>query len=116
MHCTDIYLLNKMPLKCCISNCQKKKQYLCLGREEISKDRWVKFTNRRNWVPTELFRNFIKHFQPMYKQGNRNQLLKHLKPVPTIFDPKIEDEGRHVSHESTDVDGGNCKKRVFQER
>ena len=50
-----------------------------------------------NWAPTELFRNFIKHFQPMYKQGNRNRLFKHLKPVTTIFDPKFEDESDATS-------------------
>ena len=34
----------------------------------------------------------------MYKQGNRNRLLKHLKPVPTMFDPKMEDESAAASH------------------
>ena len=28
----------------------------------------------------------------------KKQSLKHLKPVPTIFDPKIEDESATTSH------------------
>ena len=48
---------------------------------------------------------FIKHFQPKYKQGNRNRLLKHLKPVIIIFHPKIEDESAAARFFSVDYTG-----------
>ena len=102
-----LYLLNKMPLNCCITNCRSnykpEEEAVSVfsfpdgNKEGGFKGRWIKFANRKNWAHTELFRNFIKHFQPMYKQGNRNRLLKHLKPVPTLFDPKIEDESAVTS-------------------
>ena len=48
----------------------------------------------------------------IYKQGNRNQLLKHLKPVPTIFDPKIEDESAATSHMKVPVSTATSHMKV----
>ena len=67
----------------------------------------------RPWAPTELFRICVKHFQPMYKQGNRNRLLKHLKPVPTIFDPKTDDESAATSHMKTPVSTEEISKNEY---
>ena len=78
-------------------------------------DRWVKLANREDWAPTKLSRICIKHFQPIYKQGNRNSLLQHLKPVPTIIDPKIEDESAATSHMKAPGWPEEISKRVFQE-
>ena len=53
--------------------------------------------------------------QEFYQAFPTDRLLKHLKPVSTIFDPKIEDESAATSpHESTDVDLGNLKNEYFK--
>ena len=49
------------------------------------------------WAPTELSRNLYQAF-PTDVETRLNRLLKHLKHVPTMFDPKIEDESAATSH------------------
>ena len=39
---------------------------------------------------------------------------KHLKPMPTIFDLKIEDEGATTSHEIIGVNLGDSKNEYFK--
>ena len=55
---------------------------------------WIKFINRKDWEPTPSSFICIKHFEEKYYRKGKNdkcyRLTKTLKPVPTIFNPNIQ--------------------------
>ena len=84
-----------MAYKCCIVTCRSNyageecTKVFPFPKEEDLKKRWIKFVNRKDWVPTSLSYICIKDFEEKYyKKGKCYHLVLNMKPVPTIFDPK----------------------------
>ena len=51
-------------------------------------DKWIKFVNRKDWLPTNYVRICSRHFEATYlKVGKRTTLKLEVDPVPTIYDP-----------------------------
>ena len=72
--------------------CEEKTTLFSFLKEEHLRKIWIKFVNRKDWEPTNSSYICIKYFEVMYYQkgeGNKRfRLIKTLKPVPTIFDPR----------------------------
>ena len=48
-------------------------------------EKWVKFVNRADWIPTKNSVLCCKHFDSQFiKHGKKNKLQWKLNPVPTI--------------------------------
>ena len=58
--------------------------YFPLKNEELLQ-KWIKFVNRKDWIPTSSSVLCEKHFQEnLIARSQRNKLKWHLNPIPTI--------------------------------
>ena len=117
-----------MVYKCCIVNCRSNytgeeiTTVFFFPKDEDLRKRWIKFVNRKDWKPTSSSVICIKHFdKKYYKKGEKSQryrLIKHMKPVPTIFDPKkVIDENSEINNVTSPVSipRRSPRKRLYQE-
>ena len=79
-------------MNCCSNLAGKEKTTIFyFPKEKNLQKTWIKFVNRKDWELTNSSFICIKRFEDKYYQrgeGNKQfQLIKILKPVPTIFDP-----------------------------
>ena len=120
-----------MPYKCCIVGCKSNydtvdEKTTTFGfpdevKEFDRRECWVKFVNRKNFVPNENTKICERHFELVYvKKGigenGRTRLIKTKKPVPTILDPdvKVSPVVSHMKAPSA-VPRKSPRKRIFQE-
>ena len=95
--------------ECCVfscrsnyDNCPKETVFFFLDEKKDYDVRqcWFRLVNREGWKPSKKSCICRKHFETHYykilTQGKRYRLVKKLKPVPTIFDPKMS----HLSAKS----------------
>ena len=111
--------------KCCIVYCRSNYDgevstvvFLFPKNEELKKN-WIKFVNRKDWIPTNSSVICIKYFEKKYyKRGNTNQrfrLIKKLKPIPTIFDcTNLSEEGPSQLIKPSNSLRKSPIKRIFQ--
>ena len=120
-----------MPYKCCIVGCKSNydtvdEKTSTFGfpdevKEHDRRERWIKFVNRKNFVPNENTKICERHFELVYvKKGigenGRTRLIKTKKPVPTILDPDVK-ASPVVSHMKAPsaIPRKSPRKRIFQE-
>ena len=86
-----------MVYKCSIVGChsnytaEEANTVFSFPKDEDIRKRWIKFVNRKDWLPTSSSYIWKNQFEPEYfRKGQNNKryrLIKNLKPVPTIFNP-----------------------------
>ena len=53
-------------------------------------EKWIKFVNRSDWIPTNNSVLCVKHFKEEFiSKGKRNNLKWSLHPVPTIHSDEV---------------------------
>ena len=88
--------------------------------EDIKK-RWIKYVNRKDWLPTSSSYICKNHFEPKYfRKGQNNKryhLVKKLKPAPTIFNPCYVTQSSSSSKliSPVSIRRKSPRKRIFQE-
>ena len=113
--------------KCCIVACRsnytaEEASSFFFSRDEDIRKRWIKFVNRKDWLPTWSSYICINYFEPKYfRKGQNNKryyLIKKLKPVPTIFNPSYVTESSSSSNliSPVSIPRKSARKRIFQEK
>ena len=114
--------------KCCVVDCrsnyagEERTTVFSFPKEESLCKIWIKFVNRKDWVPTPLSFIYIKRFEEKYyrigKNDERYRLKKTLKPVPTIFNPNIQisecSSSSHITSPVT-VPRRSPRKPIYQD-
>ena len=116
-----------MVYKCCIVGCRSNyiakeaNTVFYFPKDEDIRKRWIKFVNRKDWLPTSLSYICKNHFEPKYfRKGQNNKryrLIKKLKPVPIIFNPSYVTQSSSSSNSISPVSilRKSPRKRIFQE-
>ena len=124
----EYFLSEKIVYKCCVVNCRSNyagedcTTVFSFPQDELLRNRWIKFVNRKDWKPTSSSYICIKHFEEKYYKKGENdkrfRLNKKLKPVPTIFDPtKVSTGSSTVSNLTSPISipRRSPRKRTYQE-
>ena len=87
-----------MVFKCSVFGCRSnyqeensKKTVFAFPPDDETFSKWVKFDNRKDFIPTASPRICVDHFEKRYFCSglSRINLLRELKPIPTIFGEQI---------------------------
>ena len=88
-----------MVLKCSVFGCRsnyqkensKKTVFEFPPHDDETFPKWVKFVNRKDVLPTTSSRICVDHFEKRYLHSglSRINLLRELKPIPTIFGEQL---------------------------
>ena len=82
VQCLDVDLITRK---------KSKKTVIEFPPDDERFSKWVKFVNRKDFIPTASSRICVDHFEKRYLSSglSRINLLCELKPIPTIFGEQV---------------------------
>ena len=112
---------------CCISGsrsnytAEEANTVFSFPKDEDIRKRWIKFVNRKDWLPTLSPYIYKNHFESKYfGKGQNNKcyrLIKKLKPVRTIFNASYVTQSSWSSNliSPVSIPRKSPRKEIFQE-